>query len=87
MQVFFVFLTHQWYANSFADIFFLVHAKLFGYKIDESKFIYSYLIRVVQIIGVAINFGSKTIISIPDGAKIHFGGKVLETNSFTIYEL
>lgn len=40
-----------------------------------------------QTVSVAINFGSKTIISIPDSAKIHFGSKVLETNSFTIYEL
>ncbi|MCK9451799.1 MAG: alpha-glucosidase [Bacteroidales bacterium] len=39
-----------------------------------------------QSVSVVINFGSKTTISIPDEAKIHFGSKVLETNGFAIFE-
>lgn len=40
-----------------------------------------------QSVSVSINFGSKTTISIPDEAKIHYGSKVLETNGFVVFEL
>lgn len=39
-----------------------------------------------QSVSVAINFGSKTTISIPEDAKIHFGSDVLETNGFVVFE-
>lgn len=39
-----------------------------------------------QTVSVAINFGGKTSILIPENAKIHFGNKVLEINEVVIFE-